>query len=71
MNARLASDQANTFVFLAVDHEYRSKETLPVLARILAVHRGFKCTVLFTVDPKTGEIEPASDYMLQRLHAWH
>ncbi len=48
-------------VFLAGDHEYRSEETLPALARILAVHHGFKCTVLFTVDPKTGTIDPAAD----------
>lgn len=48
-------------VFLAGDHEYRSEETLPALARILAINHGFKCTVLFTVDPKTGEIDPAAD----------
>ncbi|MFG0335477.1 MAG: hypothetical protein ACF8TS_19125, partial [Maioricimonas sp. JB049] len=48
-------------VFLAGDHEYRSEETLPALARIMAVHHGFKCTVLFTVDPETGEIDPAAD----------
>lgn len=50
-------------VFLAGDHEYRSEETLPALARILAARHGFKCTVLFTVDPKTGEIDPAADNM--------
>jgi type 1 glutamine amidotransferase len=50
-------------VFLAGDHEYRSEETLPALARILAKHYGFKCTVLFSVDPKTGEIVPGSSYM--------
>ena len=43
-------------VFLAGDHEYRSEETLPALARILAKHHGFKCTVLFNIDPETGEI---------------
>lgn len=48
-------------VFLAGDHEYRSEETLPALARMLAFNHGFKCTVLFTVDPKTGEIDPAAD----------
>lgn len=50
-------------VFLAGDHEYRSEETLPALARILAKHHGFKCTVLFSVDPKTGDIEPGSSHM--------
>src|SRR4051812_9168170 len=43
-------------VFLAGDHEYRSEETLPALARVLAKHHGFKCTVLFNIDPATGEI---------------
>jgi hypothetical protein len=47
-------------VLLAGDHEYRSEETLPALARILAKHYGFKCSVFFTTDPKTGFIEPGS-----------
>ena len=47
-------------VFLAGDHEYRSEETLPALARLLALHHGFKCTVVFSVNPATGEIDPAA-----------
>src|SRR4249920_924384 len=47
-------------VLLAGDHEYRSEETLPALARILASHYGFTCSVFFTTDPKTGFIEPGS-----------
>lgn len=43
-------------VFIAGDHEYRSEESLPALARIMAKHHGFKCTVLFNIDPKTGQI---------------
>ena len=50
-------------VFLAGDHEYRSEETLPALARILSKHHGFKCTVLFNVDPDTGFIEPGNNNM--------
>lgn len=50
-------------VFLAGDHEYRGEQTLPMLARILAKHHGFKCTVLFSLDPKTGEIVPGSSNM--------
>src|SRR3954471_21910775 len=42
-------------VFLAGDHEYRSEETLPELARILAKRQGFKCTVLFDLDAQ-GDI---------------
>ncbi len=50
-------------VFLAGDHEYRSEETLPALARILALHHGFKCTVLFNVDATTGDIVPGNSNM--------
>jgi hypothetical protein len=45
-------------VFLAGDEEYRSEEGLPMLAKILAVHHGFNCTVLFSLDPASGEIDP-------------
>lgn len=43
-------------VLIANDHEYKSEEALPQLARILAKHQGFTCTVLFGIDPKTGNI---------------
>ncbi len=43
-------------VLMASDHEYRSEETIPALARILAKHHGIECRVLFGVD-KNGEIE--------------
>ena len=49
--------QGKHIVFIASDHEYRSEETLPALARILARHHGFKCTVLFGVD-ENGVIKP-------------
>jgi hypothetical protein len=50
-------------VLLAGDHEYRSEEALPALARILARHYGFTCSVFITIDPKTGFIEPGSSDM--------
>ena len=50
-------------VFLAGDHEYRSEETLPALARILAKHHGFKCTVLFNIDQESGEIVAGNSNM--------
>src|SRR5438067_9259497 len=46
-------------VLISGDQEYRSEETIPQLAKILAQRHGFKCTVLFTVDPKTGTIDPS------------
>ena len=45
-------------VLVSGDEEYRSEEALPQLGKILAKHHGFKCTVLFAIDPKTGIINP-------------
>lgn len=45
-------------VLISGDEEYRSEESLPMLGQLLARKHGFKCTVLFPVDPKTGEINP-------------
>src|SRR6266567_9021663 len=45
-------------VFLSGDEEYRSEEGLPMLAKILAVRHGFKCTVLFSINPTEGTIDP-------------
>jgi hypothetical protein len=45
-------------VFLTGDEEYRGEEALPQLAKILADRHGFKCTVLFSINPSTGVIDP-------------
>ncbi len=45
-------------VLVSGDEEYRSEEALTQLARILAKHHGFTCTVLYAIDPATGEISP-------------
>lgn len=45
-------------VLVSGDEEYRSEEALPMLGKLLAERHGFKCTVLFAIDPKTGEINP-------------
>ncbi len=47
-------------VLIAADDEYRSEELIPQLAKILAVHHGCKCTVLFTINPATGFIDPGA-----------
>ncbi len=46
-------------VLMAGDDEYRSEELIPQLGRILAVHHGFKCTVLFPIGPD-GTIDPGA-----------
>lgn len=44
-------------VLIAGDEEYRSEESLPMLAGILSRHHGFDCTVLFSVSEE-GFIDP-------------
>lgn len=42
-------------VFVASDHEYRAEESCTALARILAKHHGYTCSVLYGVN-EDGEI---------------
>src|SRR5882672_9143256 len=44
-------------VLISGDEEYRSEEALPMLARILSAHHGFRCTVLFAQDAD-GTVNP-------------
>jgi hypothetical protein len=44
-------------VFLSGDQEYRGEEGLPMLAKILSQRHGFRCTVLFPLNPD-GTINP-------------
>lgn len=50
--------QGKHVVFVTGDEEYRSEEGMPALAKILSKRMGFRTTVLFAVQPKTGEIDP-------------
>lgn len=45
-------------VLISGDEEYRSEEALPQMGKILSKHHGFRCTVLFAINPETGEINP-------------
>jgi hypothetical protein len=45
-------------VLVSGDEEYRSEEALPQLAKILARHHGFRCTVLFAIDRRDGTVNP-------------
>ena len=60
--------QGRHIVFLAGDEEYRSEEGLPMLAKILSQRHGFKCTVLFAVDPD-GTINPQNQQSLPGAEA--
>jgi hypothetical protein len=50
--------QGKHVVLISGDEEYRSEEALTQLGKILAIHHGFNCTVLFAIEPKTGIIHP-------------
>ncbi|HVK10854.1 MAG TPA: ThuA domain-containing protein [Gemmataceae bacterium] len=56
-------------VLISGDEEYRSEEALPQLGKILATHHGFKCTVLFAIDPATGVINPNVNNNIPGLEA--
>ncbi len=44
-------------VLIAAEQEYRSEYAMPMLARLLAKHHGFHCTVLFSVNGR-NEVDP-------------
>ena len=56
-------------VLVSGDEEYRSEEGLPQLAKILAQRHGFKCTVLFSIDPQDGTINPNQSHNIPGLEA--
>lgn len=51
------------------DAEYHSEEALPALAKILAVRHGFTCTVLFSINPDDGTIDPREKRNIPGLEA--
>ncbi|MFN0074934.1 MAG: hypothetical protein ACKVY0_00515 [Prosthecobacter sp.] len=44
-------------VLIAADQEYRSEQSMPMMAKVLSRHHGFDCTVLFGLNDK-GEVDP-------------
>lgn len=54
-------------VLISGDEEYRSEEALPMLAKILSQHHGFECTVLFSLHPEKGYIDPNNQNNLPGL----
>jgi type 1 glutamine amidotransferase len=56
-------------VLISGDEEYRSEEALTQLGKILATHHGFRCTVLFAIDPKDGTINPVNQNNIPGMEA--
>lgn len=44
-------------VLISAEQEYRSEQSMPMMAKILSEHHGFDCTVLFGVNDR-GEVDP-------------
>ncbi len=49
--------QGKHVVLIAAEQEYRSEQSMPMLAKVLAKHHGFDCTVLFSVN-ENGDVDP-------------
>jgi type 1 glutamine amidotransferase len=60
LKGRKGPGKDKNIVFVIGDDEYRSEDLMPQLAKILAVRHGFKCTLLFATNKKTGEIDPST-----------
>jgi hypothetical protein len=68
-DGKLGPGQGKHIVLLSGDEEYRSEECLPMLAKILAVRHGFKCTVLFSINPADGLIDPVTQTNIPGIEA--
>jgi hypothetical protein len=56
-------------VFVTGDDEYRSEVSMPMIAKILEARHGFKCTVVYAVDPSTGQRNPKYQQNIEGLEA--
>jgi Trehalose utilisation len=56
-------------VFVTGEEYYRSEEGMSMFAQILAERHGYKCTVLFAIDPAHGTINPNQTHSIPGLSA--
>ena len=56
-------------VLLSGDEEYRSEESMPMLGRLLSKRHGFKCTVIFAINPNDGTIDPDNQQNMPGIEA--
>ena len=60
--------KGKSVVLIAGDEEYRTEESMPMLAKILSQKHGFECKVLFPWD-KTGKyVDPNNQ---EGVRGWH
>ena len=58
IDGREGLGKSQHIVFVTGEEYYRSEEGMSMFAKIMARHHGFRCTVLFAIDPATGHINP-------------
>ena len=56
-------------VFVTGEEYYRSEEGMSMFAKILSQHHGYKCTVLFAIDPVNGFINANKSNNIPGLEA--
>jgi hypothetical protein len=56
-------------VFVTGEEYYRSEEGMSMFAKILSQHHGYKCTMLFAIDPVTGFINANKSNNIPGLEA--
>lgn len=55
--AKSGTANGKKIVLVSGDEEYRTEESMPMLAKILSQRHGFDCTVLFAINPDGGYID--------------
>lgn len=55
-------------VLISGDEEYRSEETMPMLANILSKSHGFETVVLFAINPTNKQVDPDYQKNIPGLH---
>ena len=55
--AKSGTANGKKIVLVSGDEEYRTEESMPMLAKVLSQKHGFDCTVLFAINPDGGYID--------------
>ena len=68
LDGREGPGQGKLIVLVSGDEEYRTEESMPMLAKILSEKHGFSCKVLFSWDESGTYIDPDNH---QGVRGWH
>ncbi|MCH2200630.1 MAG: ThuA domain-containing protein [Fuerstiella sp.] len=70
LKAPHAGAKTKHIVLIAGDEEYRSEESMPMLAKILSQYHAYNCTVLFSFGPEGADyLDPNNQQGLRGLEA--